>query len=195
MLGVLQRLPTHFQPCATGSPDASRSPNTNDPLRTNQGILEARTMQRHLALLMLLCAHLVSCSEQYRVLAAASAGRLVFVVDPNSQPAPACLRSVSVTAEGRSRARAEEGDDSDMVGYGTFWSEEDGYDKQCESRFPLPYGAPLKGRRVRDVGNVKPKQLLRNVVYEISTTTGFTAYGSGRFLIRAGGKIENLAPR
>jgi hypothetical protein len=78
------------------------------------------------------------------------------------------------------------------VGYGTFWFEVVSYDDDCANRFPLRYGVALNGSHLMDLGFVKPKTLLREVVYEVHATTGATGYGGGRFIIHTNGHIENL---
>lgn len=37
--------------------------------------------------------------------------------------------------------------------------------------------------------------LRRGVAYSITTTTGATGYGDGRFVIHADGRVENLKPQ
>ena len=102
------------------------------------------------------------------------------------------MREIAVEAEGPTKAQVEKGDDASRVGYGTFWFETVSYDDPCANRFPLPYGARLKGEHQNDSGIVKAKPLLREVVYEVTTTTGATGYGGGRFIIHADGRVENL---
>jgi hypothetical protein len=92
------------------------------------------------------------------------------------------------------KTQPEAGDDASRVGYGTYWFESVDYDDACANRFPLIYGASLNGRHQQD-GIVKATALRREVVYDVSTTTGATGYGSGRFTIHADGHIENLAQR
>jgi len=144
------------------------------------------------ATLIFLCAALGGCSYDYEILAVARGGQLVFVVDPESGQAPSCVRQVEVIAEQGARARPQPGDNASRLGYGTFWFESVGYDDACANRFPVAYGTTLNGRHQNDRGLVAPKALLRDVVYRVSTTTGATGYGSGRFVIRSDGRIENL---
>ena len=145
------------------------------------------------ACLVLLSAILSSCAYAYDILAVARDGRLVFIVNPASSKSPSCLRRIEVVAERPAKAQAEAGDDAERVGYGTFWFESLSYDDNCANSFPLAYGAELKGERQRDRGVVKAKPLLREVVYDVSSTTGATGYGAGRFIIHANGRIENLS--
>lgn len=144
------------------------------------------------AAIVFMCMALSGCSYEYGILAVAGGGQLTFLVDPKSYKEPSCLRQIEVIADNDARAKPEPGDDTSRVGYGTFWFESVSYDDDCANRFPLSYGATLKGQRQADTEHVKPKPLLREVVYEIATTTGATGYGGGRFLIRANGQVENL---
>ena len=119
---------------------------------------------------------------------------MVFVVDAHSGGRPSCLRQIEVKAEGASRPRAEAGDDATRVSYGTFWFESVSYDDHCADRFPLAYGKTLSGAHQQDRGIVKAKALVREVIYEVSSTTGANEYGSGKFIIRSNGRVENLPP-
>lgn len=150
-------------------------------------------MLRHFAALAILSSLLSGCSYGYDMLATTRGGRIVFIVDPKSNQHPSCLRQIDVVAEGDVKAVAEAGDDTSRVGYGTFWFESVDYEDDCLNQFPLPYGEPLKGRPQEDRRTVRPKPLLREVVYTIAATTGATGYGSGRFVIHPDGQIENLA--
>ena len=149
-------------------------------------------MPWRVAALIFLCAALSGCSYVYEILAVARGGQLVFVIDPNSDNAPSCVRQVEVIAEQGARAQPQAGDDTSRRGYGTFWFESVGYDDACANRFPVIYGSTLNGQHLSDAGLVAPKPLLRDVIYSVSTTTGATGYGSGRFVIRSDGRIENL---
>jgi hypothetical protein len=142
----------------------------------------------------MLSATLTSCSYAYEILAVVQSGRLAFVVDARSGEQPSCLRYIEVKAEGMERARAEPGDDTMRVDSGTFWFESVSYDDDCANRFPLEYGRTLSGAHQYDRGIVKAKPLAREVIYEVSTTTGATGYGGGRFIIRKDGRVENLPP-
>ena len=152
-------------------------------------------MLRRISCLLLLFATLGSCSYAYDLLAVVRGGRLAFIVNPTSKDRPSCLRYIEVVAEGSARAASGSGDDKQRVGYGTFWFDSVSYDDACENRFPIFYGVPLSGAHQPGAGIVKGKRLLRNTVYDVSTTTGATGYGSGRFIIRDNGHIENLSLR
>jgi hypothetical protein len=149
-------------------------------------------MLRRIAFLLLISATLSSCSYVYDVLAVARDGRLTFIVDPASGKRPSCLRQIEVTAEHPTKAKGEPGDDASRVAYGTFWFESVDYDDACANRFPVSYGDSLSGKRQQDRSFVRSKRLLREVVYEVATTTGATGYGGGRFMIHTNGRVENL---
>lgn len=151
-------------------------------------------MFRRSTILIVIAAILSSCSYGYDLLAVAQGGRVAFVVKPSSDHHPSCVREIEVIAEGDVKAQPEHGDDASSVGYGTFWFEDVDYDDACANRFPLPYGIPLKGRHQEKFGNVKAKPLRQEVIYDVSTTTGATGYGQGRFVIHSNGHIENLPP-
>lgn len=149
-------------------------------------------MQRRAAIIMLLALALTGCSYDYRVLAVERDGQLTFIVDPAGNRHPSCLRLVEVTADRTNSAKPDAGDDTSRVGYGTFWFESVSHEDGCANTFPLIYGVKLRGRHQTEIGVVKAKPLLRNVVYEVSTTTGATGYGSGRFVVHTDGKVENI---
>lgn len=150
-------------------------------------------MLRRIAALTLFSVALTGCSYSYDIIAVVRDGQLVFDIDPKSEREPSCLRQVEVLAREQAKAEPGTGDDINRVGYGTFWFESVDYQDDCSNRFPLPYGATLKGQLQADLGRVAPKPLLREVVYEVSTTTGATGYGGGCFIIRTDGRVENLA--
>ncbi len=132
---------------------------------------------------------LSGCSYAYDVRAKVSDGGLVF--DANSQWGTDCVRQVEV--------RAEEGDT------GTVWEQSISHDDECENKFPIAYGVPLRGQpHVYESGGVPDamvgtpaplvaaKKLRAGVIYTVSTTTGATGYGCGRFRIGADGRVQNL---
>ena len=135
---------------------------------------------------------LSGCSYSYDVRASVTDGRLAF--DANPQWGADCVRHVAVTAEeGETR---------------TVWEQSISHDDRCENKFPIAYGAPLRGHlHVYDSGGVpdamvgKPapsvaaKRLRAGVIYTVSTTTGATGYGCGRFRIGSDGRVENLGCR
>lgn len=153
-------------------------------------------MLRRFVAPVLLVVTLGSCSYAYEVLAIAQNGRLAFIVSPQSDRHPSCLRLIEVVAEDRAKAKAhaEPGDDASRIGYGTYWFESVDYNDACANHFPITYGASLKGQHQQD-GIVKAKELRREVVYILDTTTGATGYGSGRFMIHSNGQIQNLPER
>lgn len=135
-------------------------------------------MLRRIVFAMLLALTLSSCSYGYDLLAVVRNGRVVFIVDPASAQQPSCLRRVEVTAEDDERD--------------TLWLESVSYDDDCANKFPLPYGATIKGQHQQDSRLVMAKPLRRGTIYNVSTTTGATGYGGGRFVVHADGRIENL---
>jgi hypothetical protein len=156
-------------------------------------LVEIRGMFRRSTFLIAIATTLSSCSYGYDLLAVAQGGRLAFVVKPSSDHRPSCVREIEVTAEGDVKAQPDHGNAS-RLGYGTFWFESVGYDDACANRFPLPYGSPLKGQHQQKFGSVTAKPLRSDVIYNVSSTTGATGYGQGRFVIHANGHIENLPP-
>ncbi|MBB5718569.1 hypothetical protein FHR23_001492 [Stakelama sediminis] len=111
-------------------------------------------------------------------MAVARNGKLAFIVGPDSSKQPSCFRRVEVVEE--------EGE------HATLWQESVSYDDACANRFPLLYGAALKGQHQRNSDQISAKPLKRGVVYDVSVTTGATGYGRGRFVIHEGGRLENL---
>ena len=146
------------------------------------------TMLRIVAPVLCMLA-LPGCSYSYDVQARVEDGRLVF--DANPQWGADCVRDVEV--------RAEEQD------VGTVWEQSISHADTCENKFPIVYGEPLTGRPyiygsggVPDamVGTPAPsvaaKKLRAGVIYTVSTTTGATGYGCGRFRIGSNRQVQNL---
>jgi len=132
---------------------------------------------------------LAGCSYSYDVQARVSDGRLVF--DANPQWGPDCVRHVEVSSE--------------EDGVAVVWEQTISYEDGCENKFPITYGVPLRGHpHVYDSGgvpaamvgtpapSVAAKKLRPEVIYTVSTTTGATGYGCGRFRIGSNGRVENV---
>jgi len=90
-------------------------------------------------------------------------------------------------------------------GSGAVWQQSIAYADACVNKFPLMYGQFLRGHpQVYDSGgvpdamvgtpapSVAAKKLRVGVIYTVSTTTGATGYGCGRFRIGPDGRVENL---
>ena len=137
-------------------------------------------MIRKMVITMLLAVPLGSCSYSYDVIAAVRNGQIVIDVGSASSHHPACLRRVEVSAE---------------QGNNVAWLESVSYHDDCANKFPLPYGHRLGGKHEPDSGEVAAKPLRRDTVYELTTTTGATGYGGGRFIVHADGRLENLPPK
>lgn len=151
---------------------------------------------RHSHLLISLVALSVTgCSSVYRVKAIVLAGRIAFIVDPQSKHQPSCITDIDVIASGPARARPASGDDVSRVRYGTFWHQS--VEDDCVDAFPIQYGQPLKGR-ARPFGSavevVAPKRLKIGVVYEVATISPGSAYGSGAFKILPDRTLVNVPP-
>lgn len=150
-------------------------------------------MARSRFLLPFLAVALGSCSYAYDVKAVVVGGRLAFVVDPKSRHDASCLNAIDVIASGGARATAVPGDDVSRVRYGTFWHER--LDSACADEFPIFYGQAFKGERSslgQRIEVVAAKPLKIGVVYEVTTTTGATGYGSGAFKILSDRTVVNL---
>ena len=131
---------------------------------------------------------LSGCSYSYDVQARVHDGRLIF--DANPQGGSDCVRHVQVTEENVA---------------GAVWEQTISFDDGCENKFPITYGVPLRGDpHVYDSGgvpdamvgtpapSVAAKKLRAGVIYTVSTTTGATGYGCGRFRIGSDRQVENL---
>lgn len=119
------------------------------------------------------------CSYSYEVLAVARGGQIAFIADPKSSTAPSCIRRIEVYGEGE-RAPV--------------WRESVDYEDDCANEFPVVYGTRFKGRHQQEWPTISAQQLRPGIVYEVSTTTGATGYGGGRFVIKVDGRVENLNP-
>lgn len=136
------------------------------------------TMNLKNATILPLAVVLGSCSNLYDVVAVLQDGRVAFAVAPDSRQQPECLRRVEVVAEEQSQ---------------TVWRENVSHEDACANRFPFVYGQRLRGQHPQDgLRDTSPQSLKRGIVYAISTATGSTGYGGGRFVIRANGRVENL---
>lgn len=138
---------------------------------------------------------LTGCSYPYDLRAIVLNGRLGFIVDPNSEHKPGCIRSIHVQTDERARARPAIGDDKQLVSNGVFWWKDYAVDA-CPNPFPILYGQPLAGRpftyRNGSASGVEAKPLRIGVIYEVDTTSSGSGFGEGRFRIRADHTIENL---
>ena len=166
--------------------------STFDPLRTFAIERTLVGMLRAAAPILCMLA-LSGCSYTYDVQARVADGRLFFNANP--QWGADCVRRVEVTAES----------DDSLSGKGVIWEQSISHDDACENRFPIAYGKPLSGRpRIYDSGGVPnalagtsgssvvAKKLRTGVIYTVSTTTGATGYGCGRFLIRSNRQVQHL---
>ena len=132
-------------------------------------------------------------------------GRLAFIVDPSSSSEPKCMNGITVSTDKgeTATAKAASGDDEQLVANGVFWWKS--LEADCENRFPIIYGQTLKGQRLVYDGKVRgaapgerssiveAKPLHVGVVYEVTTTSGATGYGSGWFRIMPDRRVENWA--
>lgn len=144
-----------------------------------------------------------SCSYAYDLLAVVIGGRLAFVVDPSSSRKPDCINGIHVSTDKGETAKAKPapGDDEGLVANGIYWWKS--LEPDCQNRFPIFYGQPLKGERLVYGENtpgvrpgeassvVEPKPLRVGVVYEVTTTSGATGYGFGWFRITPDRRVEN----
>lgn len=160
----------------------------------NNRWMKARTLPALLA-----CIALNGCSYLYDVVAIVEDGVVQFTARRGAIEevffGRRCVREVWVTAASGPVPRASPGDDEDMLTrHRTYWSESVEHTDHCANRFPVTYGAPLVGEPMRDwpIGRVSPKPLLPDVEYSVSTGTGATGMGHGRFILRRDGRIENL---
>jgi hypothetical protein len=147
------------------------------------------------------------CSYAYELVATVLDGHLAFAVSPDSRRAPECLRLVEVESD-EARAAPVPGDDVDLVKAGTVWRQSVAHEDGCKNTFPIIYGTALEGRKqIYDSGGVPdelrgqpapfvaPKQLQIGAIYTVTTTSGATGYGCGRFRINRDKQIENLGCR
>jgi hypothetical protein len=113
------------------------------------------------------------------------------VFDANPQWGADCVREVEV--------RSEE------VGAAAVWEQPISYEDGCENKFPVTYGEPLRGQSddYDSGGGLDPmvdtpapssaaKKPQVGFVYTVSTGTGATGYGCGRFRIGSDRQVENL---
>lgn len=72
------------------------------------------------------------------------------------------------------------------------WLDHGGHN--CVDRFPVFYGVALKGVGEGGVlgGEVLPRPLQPEVVYEVRITAGANGHGVGRFRLLQDGTVENL---
>ena len=133
-------------------------------------------MQTRTVALILLTMSLGGCSYGYELEAVLLNGQVAFIVDPNSRSIPSCFRHIEVSVVG---------------GRNSQWRDSVDYEDACANKFPITYGARLKGRPQTDWPTIYAKPLQRGVFYEVITTTGATGYGGGRFSLDESGRITN----
>ncbi|QWC56935.1 hypothetical protein F7D01_07345 [Erythrobacter sp. 3-20A1M] len=136
---------------------------------------------------------LTGCSYIYDITAELRGGELVFT-SGKDWFRERCVREIAViAADRRDRAEAAPGDDASRGGFGMYWRDVVGY--HCANRFPIGYGQRLAGEALPEgqaTGTVSAKPLKIGVVYDVQTVSGATGYGSGRFVIRADGTVQNF---
>lgn len=156
-----------------------------------------------LVALVLAAIALGSCSYAYELLAVVIGGKPAFIVDPVSDSKPECINGITVSVDKGEPARAEPnpGDNEKLVENGIYWWKS--LVPDCENSFPIFYGQPLKGKRLvygegvpeqfrgEASSLVEAKPLQVGAVYEVTTTSGATGYGSGWFRITADRRVEN----
>lgn len=135
---------------------------------------------------------LSSCSYVYGISALMIDGNLAFIVDKNSKSKPLCVSQIEVRAQNGKKPKASSGDDIERIEYGTFWYESIRNEDRCANKFPVAYGAPMKGRKLPDRGFVVAKRLIPDTAYEVSATTGTTGYGGGAFKITNSNQVINI---
>lgn len=133
-------------------------------------------MHARIAMLVASLLALGGCSYEYDLLAVMHNGHIVIIVDPQSPSVPSCLRRIEVSAEG---------------GRSSVWRDSVDYEDACANKFPIRFGAKLNGHPQTEWPTIAAKPLWRGIIYEVSTTTGATGYGGGRFMIDASGRIVN----
>ncbi len=130
------------------------------------------------------------------MLAVVIGGNLAFVVDPQSEKQPRCIRTIHVETDQAVRAKAAPNDDAQLVKNGVFWWKDFAVEASCPNSFPIFYGQSLKGQPFVYDGMiqrpVEAKPLVIGVVYEVSATSSGSGYGGGRFRILPNRRIENL---
>lgn len=119
---------------------------------------------------------LTACSYLYDVIAVKQSDHIVFKVPENSPRHPSCLRRIEVRAL----------DTNEIV-----WRDSVDHADDCSNEFPVAYGTKLAGRSEPAWPKIDAKTLSKEVVYEISTTTGATGYGAGIFMIDHTGRVLN----
>ena len=115
------------------------------------------------------------------------------IVDAGKEPE--CMNGITVSTDNGETATAKvaPGDDEELVAHGIFWWKS--LVSDCQNPFPIFYGQALQGHRLtyegRALSMVEAKPLHADVVYEVTTTSGATGYGSGWFRITADRRVEN----
>ena len=124
--------------------------------------------------LLLLC--LCSCSYSYDVVASVENGQIVFRSISKHSNAPDCIRRIEVYSIGERK---------------TVWRDSVDYGDDCANEFPVTYGAPLRGKKQPEWPTIPATPLRRGLEYEVSTTTGATGYGGGRFHLDDSDSVVN----
>ena len=137
---------------------------------------------------------LSGCSSTYDLHAVVLDGRVAFEpTETDIWGEPDCIYSISVSAVDGASAKPGGGDSIGMVEHGVYWNESFAV-TSCENPFPIIYGETLAGPPFRENYEyvVKPKPLRIGVVYEVTTASNGSAYGSGKFMITEQRRVVNL---
>lgn len=134
----------------------------------------AMRLVRMSAVTLLLC--LCGCSYSYDVVASVENGQVVFRSASQHSHAPDCLRRIEVYS---------------IVERKTVWRDSVDYDDDCANEFPVTYGVRLKGKKQPEWPTIPAIRLQIGSEYEVSTTTGATGYGGGRFHLDKDGRVVN----
>ena len=146
-------------------------------------------------LILALALSTTGCSYEYEIRAELIDGKLAFVTKNTWFDSPTCVRAVTVDTDDGPKAKAEPGDHLASIKRGVYWEEWLALDS-CENKFPLIYGTNLTGPKFHfhdgTSHSVKPKTLIRGVVYKYFTLSDGSGGGGGSFRISEDGKVINL---
>lgn len=132
---------------------------------------------------------LSGCSYGFDVRAVMIEGRLAFVADGATRGQAKCVSHIQVLPEDYPAGR--DGESTEAWAERAYaWNDYGGYD--CDDRFPIFYGAPLKGQDEARWRDVVAKPLRVGVTYDVSAVAGATGYGGGQFRLLPDGGVENL---
>jgi len=150
-------------------------------------------MPMRVLITLMLAVGLGACSRAFDVLAALRNGQIVFVAE---QARDECVLAVEISSQ-LERPEPPAPTDRNPSGLKQVWAHDMwvqtvGPNDACQNKFPITYGVTLRGNSIAGSLQVDVQQLTPEVIYRVNIRTRDNGYGSGKFILRNDGTVENL---